>query len=604
MLINGLVILILLGFGYLGFTRGFYSMLLHLASVIVAGAVALGVWEPLAYYLLRSNADTQWICDIAWGAALALPFALTLSVLLGIQAAVLRSNLTIPPLANYIGGGVMGVASGVFVAGFTVLSISFVRGHTAFTDFKPLDQQSNGSMTRGSGLWVPVDRLTAMAYQWMSINALYESENLAKYYPDLAERPHLMGANPDNATLKLGLPEKAVEFLGRYTVGANPANLKYDELVVDALRPNRQTVMNLDGEDLKTLSNGQYSIQGYVVNFKPAAREKMGQVAIGPGSATLIMYNRDTETSMAIQPFALISQAKPPQDKPDAAVRMARWRFDAKGTFLGSVGGATDSTPMAFEFLVPKLGDNFVPQALYVRGIRIDLIDPSTEQPKPAKVAFKSTLERDGQILSGELVGSIGGAALDGSGATEIKLDPANPSTAVNATNQLPFQITLNKGDLKIPVDDKNRIQDGEQAFNPRELSNRGIERDLRVDKFAVDNETAIVQIDVGKDSPLSLLLPTAAEATGAPVLVSAEGQRFSCIGYVYKDNSIARVRHTPSRPVDNKDGLPSLTMSRTDQNLRLIFRVSMNATIKQFAIGDKVIADINPPLTVNQAQR
>ncbi len=603
MLINGLVILIILGFGYLGFTRGFYSMLLHLASVIVAGAVALGVWEPLAYYLLRTNADTQWICDIAWGAALALPFALTLAVLLGIQAAVLRSNLTIPPVANYIGGGVLGVASGVIVGGFTVLSICFVRGHTAFTDYKPVDQQSNGSMTRGSGLWVPVDRLTAMAYQWMSINTLYETENLAKYYPDFAERPHLMGANPDNATLKLGLPEKAVDFLGHYTVGeAN--QVKYDELVVDSLRPNRQTVMNLDGEDLKTLNQGQYSIQGFVVNFKPAAREKMGQVAVGPGSATLIMWNRDTDTTLAIQPFALISQAKPPQDKPDAAVRFARWRFDAKGTFLGSVGGATDSTPMAYEFLVPKQQGNFVPLALYVRGIRIDLIDPSTDQPKPAKIAFKSTLERDTQILTGELVGTVGGEALDGTGATEIKLDPANPSTAIVASNQLPFQITLNKGDLKIPVDDKNRIQDGEQAFNPRDLSNRGIERDLRVDKFAVDNETAIVQIEVSKDSPLSLLLPTAAEATGAPVLVSAEGQRFSCIGYVYKDNSIARVRHTPSRPVDSKDGLPSLTMSRTDQNLRLIFRVSMNATIKQFAIGDKVIADINPPLTVNQAQR
>ncbi|MBL0869449.1 MAG: CvpA family protein [Phycisphaerales bacterium] len=603
MLINGLVILILLGFGYLGFTRGFYSMLLHFGAVIVAGAVALGLWEPLAYYLLRTNADTQWICDVAWGVSLAVPFALTLSVLLGIQAAVLRSNLTIPPVANYVGGGVLGIVSGVFVAGFTVMSLSFVRGHTAFTDFKPVDQQSNGSMTRGSGLWVPVDRLTAMAYQWMSINTLYESENLAKYYPDFAERPHLMGANPDNATLKLGVPEKAVEFLGRYTVG-EVSPLKYDELVVDSLRPNRQTVMNLDGEDLKTLSQGQYSIQGFVVNFKPAAREKMGQVAVGPGSATLIMWNRDTDTTMAIQPFALISQAKPPQDKPDAAVRFARWRFDAKGTFLGSVGGATDSTPMAYEFLVPKQQGNFIPLALYVRGIRIDLIDPATDQPKPAKIAFKSTLERDTQILTGELVGTVGGAALDSQGATELKLDPANPSTAITATNQLPFQITLNKSDIKIPVDDKNRIQDGEQAFNPRDLSNRGIERDLRVDKFAVDNETAIVQIDVGKDSPLSLLLPTAAEATGAPVLVSAEGQRFSCIGYVYKDGSIARVRHTPSRPVDQKDGLPSLTMSRTDQSMRLIFRVSMNATIKQFAIGDKVIADINPPLTVNQAQR
>ncbi len=602
MLMNILAIMILLGGGYLGFTRGFYTMLLQFGAVLVGGAVALAVWEPLAYYLLNEHGETQWIADSAWGLALGLPFGIVTAIVIGVQAAVLRNNIKVMPMADYIGGGVLGLATAVVVAGFAVQSVAFIRGQAEYTGFTPVVAQSNGSLKREAGLWVPVDVITAGLFKHISTHSMYVEDNLAKFYPDFENRPHLMGNTPDNATLKFGVPDKAVDLLGRYTVGATTA-LKYDDLVTDALDSRRQVVMNIDGEDLKTLNAGQYSVEGYILNFRPSAREKMGQVAVGAGHLTLIMWDRDTDETIAIQPFAMVSQTKSDPTKP-LAVRYSRWRFDAKGTFLGSVGGATDSTPMAFEFLVPKRSTNFVPLALYAKGIKIDLLDPSTQQPIAAKESFKTTGERDVIIASGGLIEAVGGDKLDFTRAAEMQLKKDDPNSGIAVTNQMPFSIVLNKGDLNIPTDDKNRMQDGEQNLTPQQLNARGVDRDLRVDRFTASTDTACVQIDVSKESPLSFLLPTASDASGAPVLISADGQRFSCIGFVYRDDAIGRIRYSPSRPIDSKDTLPSLTMSRSDQKMRLLFNVTIGAQITQYAIGDKVIATFTPPLAVTEVQR
>lgn len=599
MQMNILVTLILLAFGYLGFTRGFYSMVIHLACVIIAGAVAFGVWETVAYYILTNYFDSQWIVDNAWGAALGLPFALTLAVLIGITAALLRGNVKVPVIMDNAGGGVVGIASGFLVAGMAVLSVSFCRGHSDLTGYTPVVQQSNGSLVRSDGLWIPVDRLTAKAFQFMSQNSLYEEENLEKYYPDLASRAHLMGLNPDNATLKLALPPKSVDYFGRYTVGLQQ-QIKYEELVSSTVDTRKQALMDLDGDDYKSQNNAQYYLEGHVISMKSSAREQIGQVAMSAGSVTLVMYDTATEESLAIQPFAMISQARPDPAKPLNVV-MARWRFDAKGTVLGSVGGATDSVPMAFEFLAPKR-PTLVPLALYVRGTRIDLLAPDGN-PKPAKKNFATIAERDTAIPTADIIEIATGGALNPDGAQEIKIDKNNVSTAVVATSQLPFNIVLNKGDINFPVDEKNRLMDGKGKFNLQQLNNRGIERDLRVDRFLTTSETAMVQIDVSKDSPLSMLSNAASEGTGAPVLVASNGQRFTCIGWVYKDASLADIRHTPSSPVDNKDSIPSITMSRSDQQIRLLFSVTVGAEITQYAIGDKVVGTFPKPMKV-EAQR
>ena len=47
------------GLGYLWATRGFFSALLNLICVVIAGAVAFGLWEPVAFLILASVEGAQ-----------------------------------------------------------------------------------------------------------------------------------------------------------------------------------------------------------------------------------------------------------------------------------------------------------------------------------------------------------------------------------------------------------------------------------------------------------------------------------------------------------------------------------------------------------------
>lgn len=603
MQLNFLVIAILLLFFYLGFTRGFFSMLLHLGAVIAAGAIALSVWEPLAYMIIEKFDGEDWIMDCAYGAALAIPFALSLSIILGTLTAVVRSNVHVPAVANYIGGASLGIVAGIIVTGIATISVGFVRGHTDLTGFTPIVGDSSGSLTRtGGGLWVPVDHWTASAYKFMSQGTLSTSTPLALYYPDLADRPHLQGNNPDNAILKIAIPPKAASVIGRYTLNEGNGKLKYDDLVTDTRDARKQLVKNLDGEDYRSriAETGEFYVEGFVVDYKSAATEKLGQIAAGPGGVTLIVKDENGDAS-AIQPFALVSQAQTPppeQGKPaNTNVIFSRWRFDAKGTFLGSVGGRTDSTPMGYEFLVQK---NQIPVAIYVRGLRFDLLeeDGVTEKVKtPADKKFANAAARDMMVPDGSILAATSGdAKFDDSQAVDIAWSQDKPQSWLMVGTQLPFSISLNKGDLSFEFDG-TRIKSGEQTLSEKELNNRVIDRDLRVDGFATDGTTAICQLDLTGNSPVSMLTAAASAATGSPVLVASNGQKFSCVGYVYRDGSKGIIRYTPGSTISDMNTVPSMTKSRTDQKLKLVFRVTAGVKIVGYAIGNTMIANFKPPV-------
>jgi hypothetical protein len=155
-----------------------------------------------------------------------------------------------------------------------------------------------------------------------------------------------------------------------------------------------------------------------------------------------------------------------------------------------------------------------------------------------------------------------------------------------------------------LEVNDKNKIRDGEAKFKPDQMLQRGTDRSLVVDSFLAGSDVGVIQIDV---SPRTILDMTAAEsrdATGAPALVDVNGARYQCVGFVYKDNSIVHVRFTPGRPINAMADLPSVSSSRADQKITLIFRVSMNVDIKHYAIGDTSLTEFTPAVKLSEVQR
>ncbi len=165
-------------------------------------------------------------------------------------------------------------------------------------------------------------------------------------------------------------------------------------------------------------------IDGFVINFKSAAKEKSGRVVLGQAHLRLVGETSDGN-SIAIHPIALVSQA-------DASAPISgRWRFDdGQGLFIGSVGGGAE-WPVAAEFVVPQ---GFVP-----RGA----LHPQRALCRAREAVAYATVEaRDMAIASGSLTAaggaSIDVASLDESRATTVRGNN-NGYTGVNLGRQLGF---------------------------------------------------------------------------------------------------------------------------------------------------------------------
>ena len=591
------VIAIIAAIGYIWASRGFYSAFLNMVATVIAGAIALSVWEPLAYYFMGAF-GTQWLVDISWSLALLLPFCVMVAVLSALLNAALPANIQCSGTVNWVGGGLCALVSAVIGAGIFSSSVSMIRAKSDFLGHTPIEIDANGSPIRTGGLLIPVDRLVGAFYGYLSENAFRTDTSLAMYRPQFVDEPHLLRLGPSDMFLLYSLKPGDVKMRARYTIGES---LKINQIPVSELVGDKKQVKRIDGE---TISKDSY-VEGYVIQFGAGAKETNGQVIIGPGQLTLVMRSGDDEHSIAVQPFAMISQASG-----DDPAFMGRWRFDAKETFIPSAGAGADPQ-MAFEFLVPRLDPPYLPLALYVKGIRLPIAElgGETQSVRAAGQSFSSMdryrewYERDG-IRDLASMNSTK-VEINPEGATKLSLKPITEGNAV-----LPIRMSntigerLNKGNMRgLELDEKKLIINGDATFALNELLESGVDRSLFVEKFHPGDKQIIVKVDVGFDSVLFLRSGISESAVGAPALLDQKGQRFECIGYVYKDRTNLSVRFTPGKPIIKKEELPSLSKNDNSRKLTLLFRCSQDSVVTKYVIGTQLIVDITPGMRLDQPQ-
>lgn len=586
--------------GYVWLTRGFFSALIHLFCTVIAGAIAFGVWEPTSMFLLNwapAGGFLSFIGGVAWGLGLAVPFAIAVAILRAIVDLSVRSNVNPGTHADYAGGAVCGALSGVIVSGIVVISVGFLRMEPTFLGATQVGYAQRGYVVRsGDGvgpLWVPVDRWTVALYGHLSETAFRTSNSLAQFHPRLDEMPASFRMNAfDGKSRNTTRPDDfAVD--SRFTVGKG-ANVKVAKLLTDRWNSAPQTANDTNDQPYP---EGSY-IEGFVVTFKAGAKEKDGKLAVGAGQLWLVLENtNDTADRITVYPVACASQAESSQ------TAAARWRFDSSGTFISSVGGASEAR-FAFEFVVPP---NYEPIALYVKGVRHLVSEGATAT---VKNAFRSTDERD-SFLARVSGGSGAGGGSNAAGTLDL-------SKAVMVGNGQPLRegaqytpegfkmgagtpFVLQDGtlqSLEISTEGTKEVIGGVEKLElTYEEKVRGIERSLRIERFATTPDTVTVQIDVGMNSRYSLLSPVAMEAppTAPPLLWDDNNQTYEAIGYVYYDETMITISFKPGEPIREMNQLPTLSKSRPAQKLTLIYRVSQGAKIKAFAVGDKAIAQFNP---------
>jgi hypothetical protein len=340
-----------------------------------------------------------------------------------------------------------------------------------------------------------------------------------------------------------------------------------------------QPYQDLQGEPV---SSGR--LFGVVVEFGEGAKEQNGQVIMGNGQARLLM--RGPDGSAVAHPVALISQAR----SSDAEL-YGRFLYDGEELFIASVGGASKAT-MGFEFVVPQ---GYEPEALVVKNTRVMLGE--TEQ------AFPSPAARFAALNSGALVG--------GSSVTDLELDnvatveTGDPTTfrslrPIVVSERIGYSFEVRqKGGLEI--DENNDILRGSQKYNPGDLDARGLNQKVTVDSFATAPDVQIVRVNVSRESPASLLGPAGRVASRVlpPQLIDTNGQAYPAVGFIYEDNSIVEISYDPANSIRGLQQVPTISSSRSDQELSLVFRVSKGVQVRYFSIGSKVVAEFDPPVEV-----
>jgi hypothetical protein len=562
---------------YIWMTRGYFSAMLHMCCVLIAGAIAFGLWEPVSYFLLEKGSGNAAIRDSAWAIGLMLPFALSLAIIRPIVDKILPLNAQTESIFNFIGGGVCGTIAGVITAGIVVIGLGSFRMPSDFLGYQSLQIATNGSMKREQRLILPVDRIVAGFYGQLSETSLSTSEPLGKWYPNLADVPAALRMTDGDGNNRNTIGPKDINMFSRYTLGEGRASGSLADLLRDAWGGGSvQQVFDLDGAQYPQNSH----IEGFVLQFAPGAREKFGQIVVGNAQARLLVESAAGDR-LDLFPIAIASRA-------DAgSLLFGRFRLDSI-VHLASPGAGAD-TRMAFEFIIPP---GYSPLALYYKNIRLSLL--------PVVEKFETVDARDQAILSGSLFGVQADTSVATTRPTTRPVQQDPRDFGIEMTNSIGW--TIQKGSERGLQLDGNVVINGEAVFGAKELTDRGgggaIAQALRVDRFRSTEEASIVKVDVGPSAALSLLGQSFATAQQVvpPYLYDTNGTRYEAVGYVYEDREIIKVRFTPGNPMRGISEIPTaLSRSRTDQKLKLVFQVNVGVQINRFTMGDTVVSEFGP---------
>ena len=184
MILGITVVFIALATYWFGFKEGFFSGVVHLTCVIVAGALAFAFWEPLAHAMLGTGMR-EW----AWGVSLLLIFCFTLLILRIAANLLVPDKLNFPHMIDILGGTASGVAIGILTAGIGLIGIGML----------PIGDMGGGFIRTQANAAQPAKKssisfaatMTENFYDMLGVGAfspLFNSGNIAASHPVLAKQ--------------------------------------------------------------------------------------------------------------------------------------------------------------------------------------------------------------------------------------------------------------------------------------------------------------------------------------------------------------------------------------------------------------------------------
>ncbi|MEO1512842.1 MAG: hypothetical protein AAFU70_12275, partial [Planctomycetota bacterium] len=223
----------------------------------------------------------------------------------------------------------------------------------------------------------------------------------------------------------------------------------------------------------------------------------------------------------------------------------------------------------------------------------------------------------DGSLLSGSKLNfaslaraeNVATAAptlqLTGTGAVRNSiLAVVNDQIGSRVPKRLASGFTIDEQNLTV----RGRITLAFSEFNNQ--STRGQEASLFTSRYKTPDGTRMVQLDVsgrlsdGSSAPGSTRHPAILNSPSdePPRLIDSDGNVYAAIGWIYTDREVADIRYILDSPLRGLNQIPdeyTISATRRDQQLRLLFTVTDGKRIEGMVIGETVVLDFNPPLAI-----
>lgn len=562
MLFNIFVILFILVFAYYQGVQGFFSALLHLGAVVAAGAIAFALWEPVTAVFMTM------MPRFAMGVSLVVVFVIVLLIARVLLDKYVSKNMDFSSLTNLLGGGLLGAAAAVLTTGILMIGLLHIQANADGLGLKPyrVNQQTGAVEVNpeGSGLWVPVEIITADFYSMLSTGAFSSSTPLAQLRPNLVKRAYEVRLRPDHTSL--AATEKAVK-VKTALVQTTPAAGIPDSFMT-----------NLSDAEQKMLETKEHKLVLIELAWKHAdsVYDVGPKLRVAPTQIRLATAADGGDKVELAAPFAF---------GVDSASTNQR-EFTIISTSLDkTVLIAEDNRVEAsnsWAFLIPA---DRQPQYLTVRHLRLPLDNPQ-EDKSGEKIA---------QLL-GDTIGDVAivttppGNGGDNGGTQNT----AGGMTAadVQLTAELPRETNRNRV-ITLNLNDDNEIMGGVETLDP---PSGPVSSELSVKKLFVPAGQAMVRVKFTRDTARNFLgAAVQADVNAELTIRDANGNPWKPIGTVWLQNAQKKQSVRVNRDellADIKD-LPYAKLA-SDDTLYIYFLVNKGTKLISLDAGNTMSLDLN----------
>lgn len=524
--------------------QGMLSSFLHMICVVSAGAIALGLMEPLGFGLMDSVGG---FAGYMAGTALILLFLVSLLILRLSMDQLVPDNLNFNKTVDWIGAAIFALVGSFVSVGVVVIGVGllqFVPNGFGYEGWVR-DRSTGRPALEGTPMYPA--QITAGFYELLSTTSLapmLNSGSLATYRPGIHQTAWSLARDSydgESGSCRAWIQPKSVTIPSKdgfsYLPNLDPASFnpefpRFNGAYVVTVEVD---VTGFDNGNEFTLSSSQARL------IAPPAR-RGGSPRVG----FPVLYLEPLKQGVGV--FA----------------------FDDPSNYVASMPG---SQKIRFQLFFPKkdIGDPVSGRYfLELKQLRLEL--PQME------------IDESG---AGTGVAATGGSTASAPTGQGGPLPPGS----LEFNNELGLKLSYNRRGSLI-IDDNNFVTRGRSEF-PTVSPSGSISPKLRVQYFYEPPETRIVQIRIRRGTSLDTERIKRDGGGADPIeLVDSRGQTYFPAGYIKKGPKITEISFDPTSLIMSVNDLPTLPSSG-NTDLMLLFRVPVGATLSELRAGDTALASM-----------